>query len=326
MAPTSVTTATDFPSSAPVAQVRNPLPRGTALLRGLLGWLVMCVGLGAAIGIVAVLEQRVGLSGVPSHLSRAALMTCLVVPTILLLRCRLDRRSLAGMGWSWHVGRPLALGLGVGVGSGLLAWTPAVLAGWIRIDSIDLPAFAWFLVVNGMALMFFEALPEETALRGYAWSNLRDGWGTTIATTVTALLFPFGGLLISGVAVAITATLGTKTATWSAFPADPAAYIVQLVLFGLALAAARRIPMEGALFVAIAFHWTQLTIARTMLNGMAWVDSGWDTTLVHPDAVVLVLVHIVLAGLIFIAARKVLHGRIRRGAELRLNVRRPERR
>ncbi|MEO7587053.1 MAG: hypothetical protein ABIS84_03390 [Arachnia sp.] len=292
--------------TATAPQVRTPVSRGTALLRGLLGWLVMCVGLGIAIGITTVWEQDFGLTGIPSHLLRAALMTGLVVPTVLILRSRLDRRSWAGLGWTRRIGPPVALGLGVGLTSGLLAWAPALLAGWIRVDAIDLGAFAWFLLINGLALLFYEALPEELALRGYAWTNLRDGWGTTTATVMTTALFPFGGIVITGVAAGVVAALGADGAGVSAFPADPVVYIAQLVPFGLALIAARRMPIRGALFVAVAFHWTQLTVTRTLLGGMGWVGSGWSTTLVEPDAAALVLVHIILAGAMFVALRLLL--------------------
>ena len=304
--------ATSHPSHidpARAAQVRDPLPHGTALLRGLLGWVVLCIGLGISIGVVEVLDQAFNLPDVARFLVQAAVMAILIVPTILLLRARLDRRPAAGLGWSPRVATPLALGLGIGLVAGVFAWVPALLAGWIRIDAIDPGAFAWFLVLNGLALAFYEALPEELALRGYTWTNLRDGWGPAVATTLTTLLFPFGGIIASTVAAGITATLGVPTTPFSAFPADPVAYVLQLVLFGLTLIAARRIPVEGALFVAVAFHWTQLSVTRALLGGLDWMDSGWSTTFVQPDAIALVLVHIVLGGFLFIAVRKVLDRR-----------------
>ncbi len=53
----------------------------------------------------------------------------------------------------------------------------------------------------------------------------------------------------------------------------------------------------------MAFHWTQLSVTRVLLDPMGWVSSGWDVAFVEPDAIALVLVHIVLAGLVFVAVR-----------------------
>lgn len=90
---------------------------------------------------------------------------------------------------------------------------------------------------------------------------------------------------------------------------DPVAYFLQIGLFGLVLCAARRVPVAGALGVAIAFHLAQLTVTRVVLGGLGWLDSGVDVQFNAPDAIVLVLAHICLGGLIFILARKFLSRR-----------------
>jgi membrane protease YdiL (CAAX protease family) len=285
-------------------QQRDPLPRGAALLRGLLGWAVLSVGLGVAIGVALVLQQRLGLASAPRHLLQAGLMSLLVVPTVLVLRRRLDRRPLAALGWSRRAGRPLALGTGVGVVSAALVWVPAALAGWVRVDSLAPGAFGAFLLLNGVALLLFEALPEELALRGYTWTNLRDGWGTSFATLLTTALFPLAGSVSTGVTALVTVSLGTGGTPLQVIPDDPVVYLLQLVLFGLALVAARRIPVPGALWIAVAFHWTQLTVTRTLLGGLGWAPSGWQVTFVEPDALALVLVHIVVGGALFAVVRR----------------------
>lgn len=286
------------------AHLRAPLPRGAALARGLLGWLVMCLGIGIAIGAVGVIDQRVGLSAIARAMGQAAVMSALVIPAILLLRRRLDRRSAASLGWARPVAAPAALGLVVTLAAGALTWVPAALLGWIRVDAFDGATFAVFLVLNGIALLFYEALPEELALRGYTWTNLRDGFGTTLATIGTTALFPFGGVLITGVAAAITAVAGTSAIPVTFFPSEAVAYVLQLTLMGLALVAARRIPVPGAVFVAVACHWCVLTIVRALLGGSGWAPSGVEVTFVQPDAIALVLVHMVLCGLMFIAVRR----------------------
>lgn len=288
------------------AQERQQLSRGRAVLLAAAGWVLLGAALGVSIGIAEGLSQGLGLGVLTQILVQAVLMTGIVVPGVMFLRRRLDRRSLSGLGLSRSVAKPLALGAGVGVLSGAAVWIPAVLAGWIQVDDLDLAAFAGFLLLNGVVLLLFEALPEELALRGYMWTNLRDGWGVAVATVITTAMFPFIGLVIAPVRWAVTTVLGGDGAEISVFPAgnDPIVYIVQLVVFGLALVAARRIPLPGAVFAAVAFHWAQLTVTRMLLGGTGWAESGWTITWAEPDAIVLVLVHSALAGAAFMAVRR----------------------
>ena len=311
----------DDPAVVPVdplldAQTRRPQPWIRAVAVGLLAWIVLGAGLGLAVGIAEAVTQATGGGLLPEVVLQAVLMSALVVPAVVLLRRRLDRRSLAGLGLSRRIGRPIAVGIGVGAATGAVVWVPAGLLGWIRVDGIDLAAFAGFLLLNGVVLALYEAIPEELALRGYMWTNLRDGTGLVVATLLTTALFPAIGLVIESGRWIVRTLAGSDTGAFTPIPegGDAIAYVLQLVLFGLALVAARRIPMEGALLVAMAFHWTQLTVTRVLLGGMGWASSGWDVAFVEPDAIALVLVHIVLAGLVFVAVRKRME---RRRPELR---------
>jgi hypothetical protein len=298
------------------AQTRRPQRWIRAVAVGLLAWIVLGAGLGLAVGIAEAVTQATGGGLLPEVVLQAVLMSALVVPAVVLLRRRLDRRSLAGLGLSRRIGRPIAVGIGVGAATGAVVWVPAGLLGWIRVDGIDLAAFAGFLLLNGVVLALYEAIPEELALRGYMWTNLRDGTGLVVATLLTTALFPAIGLVIESGRWIVRTLAGSDTGAFTPIPegSDAIAYVLQLVLFGLALVAARRIPMEGALLVAMAFHWTQLTVTRVLLGGMGWASSGWDVAFVEPDAIALVLVHIVLAGLVFVAVRKRME---RRRPELR---------
>ncbi|MCM6764073.1 CPBP family intramembrane metalloprotease, partial [Rathayibacter sp. ZW T2_19] len=284
---------------------RRPVPRTRSLLLALLAWLILGAGLGTAIGAATALDQAVGLPRLAVVSIQAVLLSALVVPAIVLLRRRSGRRSVSSLGLSRHVLRPLTLGAVVGVGSGLAVWLPAALAGWIRVESVDPLAVAGFLLLNGAVITLYEALPEELALRGSVWTDLRDGWGLVVATAATTALFPLLVLVIGPVEWAVTTLLGGTAAAPSPTPSggDPIAYVLQLVLFGLALVAARRLPVEGPLLVAIAFHATQLTVTRTLLGGMPWAPSGWTVEFVEPDAIALVLVHVVVAGAAFTGLR-----------------------
>ncbi|RIJ59023.1 CPBP family glutamic-type intramembrane protease [Clavibacter phaseoli] len=311
----------DDPAAVPAdprldAQTRRPQPWIRAVAVALLAWIALGAGLGLAIGIAEAVTEATGGGLLPKVVLQAVLMSALVVPAVVLLRRRLDRRSLAGLGLSRRIGRPIALGVGVGAVTGAVVWVPAGFLGWIRVDGFDLAAFAGFLLLNGVVLALYEAIPEELALRGYMWTNLRDGTGLVVATVVTTALFPAIGLVIESGRWIVRTLAGSDTGAFTPIPegSDAIAYVLQLVLFGLALVAARRIPMEGALLIAMAFHWTQLTVTRVLLGGMGWASSGWDVAFVEPDAIALVLVHIVLAGLVFVAVRKRME---RRQPELR---------
>jgi len=287
------------------AQTRRPQPWIRAVAVALLAWVVLGLGLGLAIGIADAVVQATGAGLLLEVVLQAVLMSALVVPAVVLLRRRLDRRSLASLGLSRRVGRPIALGIGVGAVTGAVVWVPAGLLGWIRVDGVDLAAFAGFLLLNGLVLALYEAIPEELALRGYMWTNLRDGAGLVVATLLTTALFPAIGIVIESGRWILLTIAGSDTGAFTPVPAgnDAVVYVLQLGLFGLALVAARRIPMEGALLIAMAFHWTQLTVTRALLGGMDWASSGWDVVFVEPDAIALVLAHIVLAGIVFVAVR-----------------------
>jgi hypothetical protein len=304
----------DEPDPRLDAQTRHPQSWLRAVAVALLAWVVLGVALGASTGIAQAVTQAAGAGLLLQVALQTVLMSALVVPAVVLLRRRLDRRSLASLGLSRRIGRPIALGVGVGAVTGAVVWVPAGLLGWIRVDGIDLAACAAFLLLNGVVLALYEAIPEELALRGYMWTNLRDGAGLVVATLLTTALFPAIGVVIESGRWILLAIVGSDPGAFapSTGGIDPIAYVLQLVLFGLALVAARRIPMEGALLIAMAFHWTQLTVNRLLLGGTGWMSSGWDVAFVEPDAIALVLVHIVLAGSAFVAIRVTLQLRERR--------------
>mgnify|MGYP003520720236 FL=1 len=294
-----------------VAQAVAPIPRRSALVRALLGWLAVGVGLGLAIGIPRGIGQQLALADGAVVAIQSIIMAGFVLAAIVALRHRLDRRSLAGLGWSWRAGRAGLVGAGVAVLTGIVAWLPAVMLGWIEIESIAVGTFLSFLVVNTLVIVAYEALPEEMALRGYVWTNLRDGWGLVFATVVTTAIFPFTAIVASSVAWLATSAFGGAPQAPRLFPegSDPVLYIVQLVAFGLVLVAARRLPIRGAVLVAAAFHAAHLTVNRLLLGGSGWLDSGWSVRFVEEDAIALVLVNLVLAGLMFIVIRRLRQAR-----------------
>ncbi|KQR08622.1 hypothetical protein ASF78_20520 [Cellulomonas sp. Leaf334] len=276
------------------------------MARGALGWLVLGVGVGVAIGVGEAVGRWLSLGEAGVMVLQAVLASALVVPAVVLLRTRADRRSLPGLGLDRPVALPVAVGLGVGLGVGALVWVPAWLVGGVEIGGIDPGALVRFLLLNTLVLLLFEAFPEELALRGYTWTTIRDGWRVAAATLVTTVLFPFTSLVISAAHWASATVLGSAPGAPTVFPdgADPVEYVVQLVVFGLVLVAARRVPVRGALLVAVAFHVAQLSVNRLVLGGTGWLPTGVDVDLAHPDVILLVLVHLAVSGLCFVLIRR----------------------
>lgn len=283
--------------------------RGRSVTRGVLGWIVLGVGVGVAIGVAEAMGRWLSLGATGVMVLQAVLASALVVPAIVLLRTRADRRSLPGLGLDRPVALPVAVGLGVGLGTGAIVWVPAGLAGWVEVGDVDPGALVRFLLLNTLVLLLFEAFPEELALRGYTWTTIRDGWRVAAATLVTTALFPCTSLVINAASWASATVLGSAPDAPTVFPAgaDPVAYVVQLVAFGLVLVAARRVPVRGALQVAVAFHLAQLTVNRLVLGGTGWLPTGVDVELAHPDVVALVLAHLALSGLVLVLLRRRVH-------------------
>lgn len=122
---------------------------------------------------------------------------------------------------------------------------------------------------------------------------------------ITTVLFVLSAALISLFQTGSALLLGVDAQGFALAPPgnDPIAYFLQLFFFGLTLCAARRIDIPGALIIAMSFHVVQLSITRILLGGVSWIESGVTVTFVEPDAIILVLAHIIVSGLIFLALR-----------------------
>ena len=304
-------------AAAPDAADAAAPTRREALARALIGWVVLTLGVEFSITIARLVSDWVAAGPAFVPVLQAVLTPMIVVPAVVILRRRLDRRPLRGAGGIGLARRwpaTAVTGAAVGLGAGALVWAPAFWAGWIRLERLDPTALIIFLAVNTVVLLLYEALPEELALRGYGWSTMREAWSPLTATaTITALfcLHMVPGSLIRAAASAL-----LPGVELTASGADPIVYLTQMLIFGLALIAARRLPLPGALTAAIAFHVTVLTVNRVLLGGLRWIDSGVRTGLAAPEVAALTLVYPVVGGVLFILIRRWLERRtgIRAGA------------
>lgn len=273
----------------------------TSLVRALLGALPMMMGLSLSIELTTAVSRVMGLTPATGFILQAVLMSAVVVPAVLLLRRRVDRAPLADLGWSLPAMRACLAGA-----TSALTWAGAGLLGWITVVRVDVGALMVFLAVNTVVLTSYEALPEELSLRGYAWTNLRDGWGPAVATVVVTALFALNSVPI-GLLRRIWAILLGNEAEPIAAPSF--FYIVHLTCFGLVLIAARRLPITGALAAPMSFHLVYLTANRIIMGGVSWLGSGVEIEFDSPDTAVLVLAPLALSGPVFVLLRKRLEAR-----------------
>jgi hypothetical protein len=283
----------------------------TSLVRALLGALTMMMGLSLSIEVTTAVSRIMGLTPATGFILQAVLMSAVVVPAVLLLRRRVDRAPLADLGWSLPAMRACLAGAGLAGATSALTWAGAGLLGWITVVRVDVGALMVFLVVNTVVLTSYEALPEELSLRGYAWTNLRDGWGPAVATVVVTTLFALNSAPMSLLRRIWAILLGNETEPIALAPYGTPTffYIIHLTCFGLVLIAARRLPITGALAAPMSFHLVYLTANRIIMGGFSWLGSGVEVEFDSPDTAVLVLAPLALSGPAFILLRKWLEAR-----------------
>lgn len=279
-----------------------------AVVRAVAGGCVMAVALGTAGAAAQAVHSRTGLSGLGRQALAAVICLVLAVSLIVLLRRRVDRLPLAGLGFS---GGARAFGLGVLVtgGSAVAVFGAGTGAGWLSWGQLDPARLVQFLVVNALIAVALEAFPEELVFRGYVYTSLNQALRRWTAFLTTVALFTFAGATSSVVHAAVGTLLGENVPPPGFAPAgeDPIAYAVLYPVFGAVLLIARI--TTGSLWTSIAAHLTYLSVLRVTIDG-ASRDSGWSATAVTPDALLLVPAFLLLAAAGFLVIGRLRGGRV----------------
>lgn len=287
---------------------------GRALWRAVAGALTMAVALGVGTGAGPALARLMGLdaSGTAARLVAAGLVAALaVLPVLYVLRRSGLSPVRVGFGGAGAGVRALLTGVGVTGGAAALVFGLATAAGMLRWTRPDLGALVWFLVTNAVVALLLEALPEETTLRGYAWSSLRASFGGAIAALGTTAVF----LLVPGASTVVAAgaaqAVGDEAHPIGLVPEGqhPTDYLILLTVFGLTLVAARTALSHASLWTAIGTHLTFLTVNRLALEGERR-GAGWSATGLSPEVPLLVPVYLLVAMAVFLTLGR----RIRRAA------------
>jgi len=281
--------------------------RGGAVARALGGGLVMAVALGVGTGLGPALADAFGARGLPARLIPAALVSAVAVPLIL----RVARPGSLGFGNAGLRLRAFLIGVGVTGAAAALVLGAGTAAGMLEWARPDPAALLGFVVSNALVAFLLEALPEETTLRGYAWTSLRGRFGAMGSALGTTAVF----LLVPGVSTVVEAgvarLVGGNPPPIGPAPSGqhPVDYLVLLTVFGLMLVAARTAVAGAPLWATIGAHLTFLTVNRVVLEGNER-DAGVSVDQTTPDAVLLVPAYLLVATVAFLA-----YGRIaRRGS------------
>ncbi|KUJ68524.1 hypothetical protein ACZ90_18225 [Streptomyces albus subsp. albus] len=293
---------------------RTARPPAGPLGRALFGGLVMAVALGAGTVVGPMAADAAGVTGWAARLVPAAMVSAVAVP-LILGRTRRDRRAPAALGFGGAGASVRALLTGVGVtgAAAALVLGAGTALGMLSWSSPDPVALAGFVVSNAVVALLLEALPEETTLRGYTWTSLRErfgGVGAALGTTAVFLVVPGASTVVAAAAARL---LGAEPAPIGISPeGQPVAdYLVLLTVFGLTLVAARTALDRAPLWAAIGTHLTFLTVNRIMLEGDRR-GAGWSVETMSPDAVLLVPAYLLVAAALFTVHRWI--GRRRRAA------------
>ncbi|MEI4623589.1 CPBP family intramembrane metalloprotease [Bacillus pfraonensis] len=228
------------------------------------GWTTLTTGLflGSLSGTIA--EQQFNLSRNIKLLIQGIVMSGLVVPTILYLYQRVYR--LTGIKpkkpvYSWENAYHFITGVLLATLLASLGFIIASFQGWIVIEKWHAPNY-WFtaLLINMVIAFFYEALPEELALRGMIYDILRHRFIAWLAVLFQTLLFLSIPIAVNQIQAIVGLSPGNSI---------DLSYIILILCFGICLQLLRLWP--GSLWTAIGFHLTYLEIARFVI-----FQNGYD--------------------------------------------------
>jgi len=296
-------------AEAPSDNPREPSPLRGADGRVRLGWrltlgfLVVAGGLQAA-GMAGRLSASLieNLPWLGRQAIQAVVMSGVVIPLIYLLRRRVDRRPLVGIGLGQFgkATRDFVLTLGIVAGFVVVPLLLIPVAGWGSL-SVDLsPDTLGFMAAWLAIAFFFEAFPEEIAVRGYLYRNLSAHATRWFASVVAVVLFAMVPLVV----VAVDGWLLGSEISLGGQDRLTLGYVLTIILFG-ALVQYLRV-VTDSVWVCIGFHLGFLKLGR-------WIGPHDDAFVrieaENPGAVDLALQISLLVGLLAILALPWLAGR-----------------
>lgn len=270
-------------------------PRAGLATRIVAGWLLALVGLGLAgwVGEYVTSEFEVG--RIARYGLQALIMSGIVLPGIWYLRTRVDRRPLAGLG---ILGFRHSLGAFL-IGAGLILMPLGVtllatsLFGWATVTVNPSASALAALAAGWLTTLFFEAVPEELAFRGYIYRNLNGKlprWSAGVLTTVLFALLPVVLVWIQGRVLGMEVQVGNADRITGG-------YLIIMLIFG-GLMQYLRI-LTGSVWTGIGFHLHFVYLNRIISSRPTSLIQLSDVTTQGPMQVTLIAsVLLVLAALV----------------------------
>ncbi|WP_429911105.1 CPBP family glutamic-type intramembrane protease [Glycocaulis sp.] len=232
-----------------------PVGRGSALVRVIIMAAVL-VAILSGLGWISANILQPNLPNMAVAGLRAVLTSLLVMGIVWLMHRRLQRRSWSELGFvrtssaiiTFLFGAAFWIVLAAG---GIMA---GVYLGYIElaISPFSLTALG-IVVFHILVVFFYEALPEETAIRGYIMNQLDDAAGLLVAVIGQAIFF----MLFAFGLVALSNLLGLGTG-WE-IGTDR---VILFLSFGITLALLRI--WTGSLWTAMGFHTAFQTTIQLM--------------------------------------------------------------
>lgn len=228
------------------------------------GWITVTIALFLATVAGRVSELQFSVTGNGIQMIQAIVMSIIVIPIIIYLYKKMHEQMNKPEKPAYSLDRAphsltgflFVLVLAV---SGLFLMDAI---GWITLEQWHSPkAWVGALLLNMSIALFYEALPEEIAMRGFIYDMLRlklSVWQTVIIQAFIFLAFSAGVTLLQ-VMVGMAST------------ANILALLPNLILhffFAIALALIR--VFTGSLWASVGFHLGYLAVARFILMPEAY--------------------------------------------------------
>jgi len=220
----------------------------------ILGWLSLTIGLYAATAFGQWLETA-GMHETAVQLCKGGIICAVSLTAVYCIQTRMLRKTWRDIYTSTRLREGIArffIGTGLAVGLASVGFLFACWQGWITIAQWHVsPEFIKSILINIIFAFLYEALPEETVLRGFVYGTLKSK-----LPAVVAFLCQLGMFVLVPITVSYLQMLsGMETGNLI-----NAEYVILLLCFGTTLQLLRN--ATRSLWASIGFHLAYLEISR----------------------------------------------------------------
>lgn len=213
-----------------------------------MAWVVCLVALGFSGWLGVFGESQGWLSAQGRYLVQALVMASLVIGGTAALRRHFGTPQNMGVGHLTRGLKHFALGVGIMALPFAITLTLSSALGWVTLQANFSGPLLQGHAVAILAVLLFEAIPEELAFRGYIFGALHERHPILRSATIQVLLF-----LILPLVLAPISYYGFGFSSWPGEgPWPGGGYIINMLLFG-GFATYLRI-LSGSIWLGVGFH------------------------------------------------------------------------